>query len=326
MAMKLNIRKTLTPILAVAVLAAATPVRADDQHSRRGGNAQAQGGPSPQAAGQAQPRGGFQPRMTAPAPQPAPQAAAQQRSFLPRMATPQPATQQLAPQVRSRQGFPGSNGLAPQAVSRAVGPQAVSPRAIGPQAVAPRAVVGPQGGRVVGQAVPRGSVAPRYAAPVYGGGGGYYSGRYYGYYGHPYYYPSHVVYGRPYYAYPYGYSPYYAFHPHFSIGFGFFVGYPVAYPTWYNPYAVSTFGYGVSYGVSYGGISFDMQPYDAAVFIDGRYVGAAYDFGPQAAPLTLRSGLHHVELHAEGLAPLAFDITVVPGQVIPYQGTMPVVR
>jgi hypothetical protein len=42
--------------------------------------------------------------------------------------------------------------------------------------------------------------------------------------------------------------------------------------------------------------------------------------------LTLRSGLHHVELRAEGLAPLAFDITVVPGQVIPYQGTMPVVR
>ena len=132
----------------------------------------------------------------------------------------------------------------------------------------------------------------------------YYGGRYYGYYGHPYYYPSHVVYGRPYYAYPYGYQPYYAFHPHFSIGFGFFVGYPVAYPGWYNPYAVSTFGFGVSYGASYGGISFDMQPYDAAVFIDGRYVGAAYDFGPQAAPLTLRSGPHHVELHAEGLAPL----------------------
>jgi hypothetical protein len=307
MAMKLNIRKTLTPILAVAVLAAATPVRADDQHSRRGGNAQAQGGPPPQAARQAQPRGGFQPRMTAPAPQQAPAAQQQRSPFMGRMAAPQAAPQQIAPQARTRQGFPGSANVAPQAV-------------------APRAVVGPQGGRVVGQAVPRGSVAPRYAAPIYGGGGGYYSGRYYGYYGHPYYYPSHVVYGRPYYAYPYGYSPYYAFHPHFSIGFGFFVGYPVAYPTWYNPYAVSTFGYGVSYGVSYGGISFDMQPYDAAVFIDGRYVGAAYDFGPQAAPLTLRSGLHHVELRAEGLAPLAFDITVVPGQVIPYQGTMPVVR
>ena len=330
--MKLNIRKTLTPILAVAVLAAATPVRADDQHSRRAGNdrgAQAQGGPPPQQARQAQPRGGFQPRMTAPAPQQQPQQQAprvaqqpqqQQRSgFVPRMAAPQAVPQQSAPQARTRQGFPGS---------ASVGPQAVAPRAMGPQAVAPRAVVGQAAPRaVVGQAVPRGSVAPRYVGPpVYGGGGGYYGGRYYGYYGHPYYYPSHVVYGRPYYAYPYGYSPYYAFHSHFSIGFGFFVGYPVAYPGWYNPYAVSTFGLGVSYGASYGGISFDMQPYDAAVFIDGRYVGAAYDFGPQAAPLTLRSGPHHVELHAEGLAPLGFDITVVPGQVIPYQGTMPVGR
>ena len=334
--MKLNIRKTLTPMVAVAMLVATTPAWAG-QHNRRGGNdrgAAAQGGPPPQAGRQAQPRGAVQPRMTAPAPSPqqvAPVAQQQRAPFLPRLAAPQSA----APV--GTQGFAMPRNLAPQAMApRNIGPQVAS-RGVAPQA-GPRGAVVPQAvdPRVVqGQAVPRGSVAPRYAAPPVhaGGGGGYYGGRYYGYpahyhgyYGAPYYYPAPVVVGRPYYAYPYGYYPYYAFHSHFSIGFGFYVGYPVAYPGWYNPYAVNTFGLGVSYGMSYGGISFDMQPYDAAVFIDGRYVGAAYDFGPQAAPLTLRSGPHHVELRAQGCEPLAFDVTVVPNQVIPYQGTMPVVR
>jgi len=136
---------------------------------------------------------------------------------------------------------------------------------------------------------------------------------------------AYPYYARPRYVYPYSY-PYYAFHSHFSLSFGFFVGYPVAYPTWYNPYAYGTFGYGVPYGVAYGGLSFNVQPYDAAVFVDGVFVGAAADFGPQAAPLTLRAGLHHIELRAGDAQPLAFDITVVPGQVIPYQGTLPIVR
>ena len=206
-----------------------------------------------------------------------------------------------------------------------VAPQTAGPRAVAPggpgQAVprgtqgyaVPRGSVGP--GYSSGYAVPRGSVAPHYAAP-------YHYGTPY-HYAYPYYPHYHAVY-RPYY-YPYAY-PYYAFHSHFVIGFGFYVGYPVAYPTWYNPYAVGTFGYGVSTGTPYGGLSFDMQPGDAAVFVDGVFIGAAADFGPEVPPLTLKTGLHHVELRADGYMPVAFDITVVPGQVIPYQGTMSVVR
>ncbi len=104
------------------------------------------------------------------------------------------------------------------------------------------------------------------------------------------------------------------------------MGYPIAYPTWYNPYVVSNFGYGVTAGIAYGGVSFDLQPSDAAVFVDGIFIGSAYDFGPTQPPLTLRTGLHHVELRADGCQPIAFDLTVLPGQVIPYQGTMPLIR
>lgn len=116
------------------------------------------------------------------------------------------------------------------------------------------------------------------------------------------------------------YSPYYAFRPRFSFGFGLMVGYPVAYPDWYDPYPY--YGYALGAGVAYGGLSFDIQPPDAAVFVDGAYVGIVGDFSSYNAPLTLRAGLHRVEISAENCQPLDFDITVVPGQVIPYRGTL----
>jgi hypothetical protein len=124
-----------------------------------------------------------------------------------------------------------------------------------------------------------------------------------------YYAPIHVV---------HYYQPYYVFQPRFTFAFGLTIGRPVAYPVWYDPYPV----YGYAIGPRYGGISFDMQPADAAVFIDGGYVGVVDDFSPSDAPLTLRAGLHHVEIQARGCQPMDFDITVVPGQVIPYRGAL----
>ena len=74
--------------------------------------------------------------------------------------------------------------------------------------------------------------------------------------------------------------------------------------------------------MQYGGLSLEIQPYDAAVYVDGDYVGVVNDFSPLQAPLTLPAGVHHIDIDANGFAPLSFDITVVPGQVIPYQGTL----
>jgi hypothetical protein len=62
---------------------------------------------------------------------------------------------------------------------------------------------------------------------------------------------------------------------------------------------------------------------DAAVFVDGQYVGTAWDFSPEQMPLTLVAGVHHIDLRANGFLTASFDITVVGGQVIPYQGTLP---
>lgn len=120
--------------------------------------------------------------------------------------------------------------------------------------------------------------------------------------------------------------PYFYFRPRFLIGYGIYIGYPVPYPV---TYGAPTYVYGYPYGApatiqpnDYGGISLDVVPDDAEVAVDGAYVGVARDFSPSYQPLTLTPGRHHVELQAAGAVPLAFDVDVVPGEVIPYRGTL----
>ena len=126
-------------------------------------------------------------------------------------------------------------------------------------------------------------------------------------------------------------QPFYAFRPWFSLNLGIRVGFGVSYPYQYwDPFAFYNFrldvnrGYNIrNYYDRVGGLSFDIDPYDASIFIDGQYVGVAADFGPNQMPLTLLAGRHHVDLRAEGCGAVSFDITVVAGQVIPYQGSLP---
>jgi hypothetical protein len=214
-------------------------------------------------------------------------------------------------------------------------------------------------------------------------------------------YGSRVVvgapYGRAYYS-----QPYYAFRPRVSVGFGLYVGYPVAFP-----YYGIGFSYGYGYGYPYpyrygygypypyasypnpypypysgvapyaypsssttypypdyrpsanqssypypnnppqaqsaqgsielepgrpqtpgtsqrnsGGISFDITPSTAQVYVEGQYVGLVRDFSPTSQPLTLSPGRHHVEIRLVGYQTMTFDTEVTAGQVVPYQGTM----
>ena len=71
-----------------------------------------------------------------------------------------------------------------------------------------------------------------------------------------------------------------------------------------------------------GGVSFDVTPDTAAVFVDGVFVGTAGSFGPRSQPLGLVPGRHKIEVRASGYHTMTFDADVVAGQVIPYQGTL----
>jgi len=148
------------------------------------------------------------------------------------------------------------------------------------------------------------------------------------------------------------FRPYYAFHPHASLGFGIWAGYPFAYGyPYYYPY-YDPFYYPNGYVSSYtypaydntypttaesvqsgsagsqpdqtnmGGMSFDITPATAQVFVDGTLVGTVGDFTPTTQPLGLLAGRHHVEVRATGYHTMTFDVDIVAGQVIPYQGTL----
>jgi hypothetical protein len=71
-----------------------------------------------------------------------------------------------------------------------------------------------------------------------------------------------------------------------------------------------------------GGLSFDIAPQSADVFIDGGFVGTVGQFTPQSQPLGVPAGRHRVEIRSEGFRTMTFDVDIIAGQVLPYQGTM----
>ncbi len=147
------------------------------------------------------------------------------------------------------------------------------------------------------------------------------------------------------------------FRPRFNTGFGVVVGYPVIYPYAY-PYDPFSPSYGTSYSSAppvpntysnvdssasagrlmaapalpasiacegatpCGGMSFDITPGNAQVFVDGIFAGVVDDFDDYSAPLLLAPGGHYVEIRLAGFRTATFDITIVAGEVTPYQGTL----
>jgi hypothetical protein len=71
-----------------------------------------------------------------------------------------------------------------------------------------------------------------------------------------------------------------------------------------------------------GGLSLEIDPPTASVFVDGRYMGTGADFGPNLQPLGLTSGRHRVEIRAEGYESMTFDTDVAAGQVTPYKASL----
>jgi hypothetical protein len=283
-----------TAVLTMLVLTA-TPVRA--QHGgghSRGGSAAPRGGGGPRGAGGG-PRGFARPSFGSPrAMNVAPRAAAGNRS------------------VAFQRGGAGVRG---GAVVRGGAGVRIAPRVIGP-----RGIVGSPG-------FYRPYYRPYYAfRPRLSLGFGLWVGYpvtypyYYGYYGYsdPYAYPYPYPYSAPYAYQPYGYA---------APGYGYSTpgyGYPAPNSSsGYPPQYTAPGSVGVQQGErASGGVSFEITPSTAAVFVDGTYVGTVVSFGPTSQPLGLTPGRHHIEIRASGYQTMTFDTDVMPGQVIPYQGTL----
>jgi hypothetical protein len=232
---------------------------------------------------------------------------------------------------------PHAVAVAPRAVAVAPHAVAVAPRAA---AVAPHAVVVAPS-VVVGHAVPR-PYAPYHAHAVAVAPITFYHpyytfrphvhvgfGLWVGYpvvYSAPYYVPVYAPYAYAYpYPYPYPPAPYpyppAAYPPYPQTNPGPPPPYPppAAPPTSYpSPSATGT----VSVQANMGGLSFQITPQSADVFIDGGFVGTVGQFTPESQPLGVPAGHHRVEIRSQGFRTIAFDANIVAGQVLPYQGSM----
>jgi hypothetical protein len=152
----------------------------------------------------------------------------------------------------------------------------------------------------------------------------------------------------------------FAFKPRFNVGHGIVVGYPIIYPYAYpydpfspamaapynnappapNTYsnvdsldsrpmpgsvtARSTAPGAIACEASApcGGVSFDITPDTAQVYVDGVFAGLVSDFEATSAPLLLAPGSHYVEIRLAGYRSASFDVTIAAGEVTPYQGTL----
>jgi hypothetical protein len=155
-------------------------------------------------------------------------------------------------------------------------------------------------------------------------------------------------------AYPYAfydpfYSPYGYYSPYWS---GSYTSYgngrcdtlgPNGYPPYgcsqaAQPYAGATGSYGgaplpgqtartAEVGVkagqaNTGGMSFEIMPNTADLFVDDVKVGTVGQFTPTSQPLGVEAGHHRVDVRADGYQTMSFDVDIIPGQVTPYQGSM----
>jgi len=184
----------------------------------------------------------------------------------------------------------------------------------------------PRGDRpTLGQAVPRGSAKPPqnngagYPYVDYGNYGyypflgGWYGG-YYGYYGSPY--------GvSPYSWNPYGYDPnmwWTSVGP--LYGWGMYALPMSGYSSlWYDYYAAESPSYVQSIN---GSIKLKVKPKDAEVYVDGTYYGRVDHYDGAFQHLDLRAGTHRVEIRANGYQPIEFQVRVLPGRSITYNGEM----
>ena len=150
---------------------------------------------------------------------------------------------------------------------------------------------------------------------------GYYNPFYYSYYPYPYGYA---------YPYPYSYpSTYPAYPPPAYPSPAYPPGAypPSAYPPASKQPVYPQSGYPPQGSISpsqpnSGGISFEIQPSNGQIYVDGRYAGTVGQFSPTSQPLGLTAGRHHIQIIAPGYRPMDFDADIVAGEVLPYQGTL----
>jgi hypothetical protein len=181
----------------------------------------------------------------------------------------------------------------------------------------------PDGRPVVGYAVPRTNYRPPISggsAPIifYPWGYGFGLGAYgYGY-GLSYFCdPFYGSCGYPY-GYGYGYPGYYGYGGY--PGYGGYYG-AGGYDYSGGDYSSSNWSPETQDALS-GQLRIKVKPREARVLVDGNFMGTVDDFDGRFQHLTLPEGRHQVTLQLEGYEPLTFNVMVIAGETVNYEGEM----
>jgi|KBSSwiS6_1023812.scaffolds.fasta_scaffold10448_2 hypothetical protein len=103
--------------------------------------------------------------------------------------------------------------------------------------------------------------------------------------------------------------------PNFSVFFGIGSGYRYG-----SPYRGRVYGYVPApvYGarIYYGDVRLQVNPRNAAVFVDGYYAGVVDDFDGVFQRLTLTVGPHEIGIEAPGFEPQVYNVMVDPARTV----------
>lgn len=137
--------------------------------------------------------------------------------------------------------------------------------------------------------------------------------------------------GRHRHGIPHLHGSYFYFPGYSTFGLGFAVGSGLRYydPYWYGYYG-HRYGYSAwDWGPRYryygyydytGSLRLKVRPRFAEVYVDGYYTGQVDDYDGVFQRLRLEEGAYHIEIRYPGHAPLEFEVMILPGETITYEG------
>jgi hypothetical protein len=108
-----------------------------------------------------------------------------------------------------------------------------------------------------------------------------------------------------------------AYYGGFGYGGAYYGGY---YDPWYGGYA--SYPQSSSSYSDEGALRLKIKPREAAVYVDGYYVGIVDNFDGIFQKLHIESGAHRIEVRAAGFETLTFDVRITPDHSTTYQGEM----
>jgi PEGA domain len=165
----------------------------------------------------------------------------------------------------------------------------------------------PQGDRpTTGFAVRRGSVV---VPPGHPGGDFWYWPRPYSWYYNPWGFGS---WGLGYIWDPFWWGPGYGYGWPYGWGYGYGAGYGGGYADSYRD----------ADDLDMGALRLKVRPREARVSVDGYFAGTVDDFDGRFQNLRLEEGNHRIELQAPGYEPLSFDVRIVAGEKVTYEGKL----